>query len=90
MDKTYIEEPDDPELLAAWEVLRMRVGNLSGWQYGGSTRGSNGWQHHFKNRRLIEEADSEDDREEAIQEVPATTGWVAVTSQPLGTSRPRP
>lgn len=75
MTLIYIEEPDDPELTVAWAALRSRVGNLSGWQYGGSTQGSDGWVHSFRNRRLSEEAESEDEREGAVQEVPGSVGW---------------
>lgn len=71
----YIEEPDDPELLAAWEALRERVGSLSGWQYGGSAYGPEGWQHSFRNRYLSEAAETEEAHNAASQTVPALPGW---------------
>lgn len=72
----YIEEPDDPELLAAWKTLRARVGSLAGWQYGGSVLRPDGWLHCFTNRRLREEARYDDsDAVDPYQEVIASAGW---------------
>lgn len=72
----WIDDPDDPELEAAWPVLKARVGDLSGWQYVGSRQApGQAWQHTFRNRRLLESAEDEEEMEAAHQEVEASAGW---------------
>lgn len=74
----YIEDPNDPELIVAWESLRARDLRISrsastdGWQYHGTSCDEQGWAHQFVNRRLKEEAQSEEEYQKAFHRVPVS------------------
>lgn len=77
----YIERPDDPELIVAWEILRARDSRISrnagtdGWQYHGTGRDEQGWAHQFVNRRLKEEAQSDEEYQKAVHRVPVSKAF---------------
>ena len=74
----YIQDPDDPELIVAWESLRARDSRISrnastaGWQYHGTGRDEQGWAHQFVNRRRKEEAQSDEEYQQAFHRVPVS------------------
>lgn len=72
----WIEDPEDPELQRSWQVLIDQKGDASGWQYRGSALTETGWVHSFRNRQLLEEAESPEDEADAYMTVPAAEGWV--------------
>lgn len=72
----WIADLEDTELQKAWATLRAKVRSATGWQYRGSTLVGGEWSHCFRNRSKLEKAETEDEAEDAHQEVAASFGWL--------------
>ena len=75
MNGMYIDDEADAELVCAWQTLGALRGTADGWQYRGSSPTEQGWQHHFRNRQILEEAESDAAAELAYALVLASPDW---------------
>lgn len=71
----WIESPQNPELIYAWAKVIAERGSSDGWQYMGSERVGGVWEHFFRNKQLLEEAEDGDQRAAARMRVTASEGW---------------
>ena len=72
---TYLDSPRDPEMRYAWSKVIATTGSADGWSYMGSERVGGVWQHSFRNKQRLDDAQDGDQRAAARMRVNASEGW---------------